>query len=101
MPGGKFDSDVNPFTGESIPQINSTEWHEASTTDLYKQLSVLEKRLNIARSLGKVLMINQLQQAVDSLRETIQLSAARQRSAPIKKRPNSHESTTGTKRQSE
>lgn len=91
MPGGNVDGDINPYTGERILEINSTTWNEAGAQELYKQLAVLENRLNIARTLGKVELIKQLHMAVEGLKNAINEAIQRDAKRPTRKRPNTPE----------
>lgn len=91
MPGGNLDGSINPYTGERILDVNSATWSEAGAQELYKQLAVLENRLNIARTLGKVELINQLHLAVESLKNAINEAIQRDAKRPTRKRPNTPE----------
>lgn len=88
LPGGNVDGEYNPYTGERIVPINATTWSDASATELYKQLTVLENRLQIALTLGKVELIKQLSAAVDNLKSAITEAIARDAKRPTRKRPN-------------
>lgn len=88
LPSGNVDGDINPFTGERITEVNASTWTDASTSELYKQLAVLEKRLQIAMTLGKVEMITQLSAAVDHLKSAINEAFNRDSKRPTRKRPN-------------
>lgn len=92
LPGGRLDGDRNPYTGEPIASIDSTTWSEQSASELYKQLAVLEKRLYISQTLGKVEIANQLQAAVAQLRSAITEAIKRDSKRPTRKRPNSYQS---------
>lgn len=69
--GYKIDSDMNPFTGKPVPSVNSHNWQQASITDLWEQMSVLNARLNAVGQLGKLEYIAPLRQAIAELQETI------------------------------
>lgn len=84
----KMDGDVNPFTGEPIQKLDSSGWVDMHPTDLYKQLAVLEKRMSIAITLGKVEIVNQLKGAIEHLRSTISEAIKRESNRPVRKRPN-------------
>lgn len=88
LPGGDLDGDYNPYTGEPITKLNANSWTEASPADLYKQLLVLENRLQIAHSLGKVEIVKQLMGAIAHLRTSISEATLRDSKRPIRKRPN-------------
>lgn len=88
LPGGDLDGDYNPYTGEPITKLNANSWAEASPADLYKQLLVLENRLQIAHSLSKVEIVKQLMGAIAHLRTSISEATLRDSKRPIRKRPN-------------
>lgn len=88
QPGGRLDGDINPYTGEAIVKLNANSWAEASPVELYKQLTVLENRLQIAHTLGKVEIIQQLVGAIAHLRSSINEAMIRDSKRPIRKRPN-------------
>lgn len=88
LPGGRLDGDINPYTGAPIAKLNSAGWSEASSVDLYKQLIVLENRLQIAYTLGKVDIIKQLTGAIAQLRTSINEAMIRDSKRPTRKRPN-------------
>ena len=69
--GYKIDGDMNPFTGKPVPLVNSHNWQQASITDLWEQMSVLNARLNTVGQLGKLEYIAPLRQAIAELQETI------------------------------
>lgn len=92
LPHGNVDDDINPYTGERVPVLDSTVWGTASASDLYKQLSVLESRFYTAQTLGKVDIQNQIRQAIAQLKSCIAEAVKRDAKRPIKKRPNTHES---------
>lgn len=72
----KVDSEMNPFTGKPIPSVNAHNWHQASVTDLWEQMSVLNARLNAVGQLGKLEYIAPLRQAIADLQETIRQRTA-------------------------
>lgn len=88
QPGGRLDGDINPYTGEPIAKLDSNSWSESSPVDLYKQLMVLENRLMIAHTLGKVDIIKQLTGAIAHLRASINEAMIRDSKRPVRKRPN-------------
>ena len=88
LPGGRLDGDTNPYTGEPIVKLNANSWSESSPVELYKQLIVLENRLQIAHTLGKVDIIKQLTGAIAHLRASINEAMIRDSKRPIRKRPN-------------
>lgn len=74
--GYKIDGDVNPFTGKPIPSVNAHNWQQASITDLWEQMSVLNARLNVVGQMGKLEYIVPLRQAIADLQETIRQRTA-------------------------
>lgn len=69
--GYKIDGEMNPFTGKPVPSVNADNWHQASITDLWEQMSVLNARLNVVGQLGKLEYIAPLRQAIADLQATI------------------------------
>lgn len=67
---------MNPFTGKPVPSVNSHNWQQASITDLWEQMSVLNARLNVVGQLGKLEYIAPLRQAIAELQETIRQRTA-------------------------
>lgn len=74
--GYKIDSDMNPFTGKPVPSVNAHNWQQASITDLWEQMSVLNARLNAVGQLGKLEYIAPLRTAIAQLQETIRQRTA-------------------------
>lgn len=98
LPGGYLDADVNPYTGERIASLDSRVWESASSSDLYKQLMVLEKRLMIAQTLGKMDIARQISAAVAQIKGAIDAAIKRDSRRPVRKRPNSYEPQRSTTR---
>lgn len=90
-PGGDLDGSVNPYTGERITALDARTWTDASASDLYKQLAVLENRFYISQTLGKVEITRQLQSAITQIKASIQEAVNRDSKRPTRKRPNSYE----------
>lgn len=83
-----MDSEINPYTGEKVPTVDSSVWGIATASELYKQLSILEKRFYAAQTLGKVDIQRQLQQSIAHLKGCIAEAVKRDGRRPVKKRPN-------------
>ncbi len=98
LPGGYLDADVNPYTGERITSIDSRGWVDASSSDLHKQMMVLEKRLMIAQTLGKMDIAKQLSVAIAQIKAAIDAAIKRDARRPVRKRPNSYEPQRSTTR---
>ena len=67
---------MNPFTGKPVPSVNAQNWQQASITDLWEQMSVLNARLNTVGQLGKLEYIAPLRMAIAQLQETIRQRTA-------------------------
>ncbi|MNI73239.1 hypothetical protein D3C73_1292320 [compost metagenome] len=67
---------MNPFTGKPVPSVNAHNWQQASITDLWEQMSVLNARLNAVGQLGKLEYIGPLRNAIAELQETIRQRTA-------------------------
>lgn len=93
LPSGDLSGAVNPYTGKAIPVVDSRVWGEATSSELYKQLYVLENRLHVAQTLGKVDMIRQLHAAITNIKAAITEAVQRDAHRPTKKRPNYNEPT--------
>lgn len=63
--------DVTPTTGEKIDKVKSNEWQDMSITELYDQLTILNKRHLQAMSCGSIPAANQIQRGIAHLQALI------------------------------
>ena len=72
-------ANVTPITHKPIEQITPEEWGEISFSDLYNQLSILQNRLMVARSMDKPEMATQIQYGISQLEAVIQQRSSQQK----------------------
>jgi len=64
-------SDETPITHQKIDQVDASTWKDKSLSELYDDLIIMNRRLDMAREVGNITIIQQVQKGIEHLQAVI------------------------------
>ncbi len=63
--------DITPITHQKVEKLNSSQWADMTTTDLFKQRLILQQRIDACARMGNLPMHQQLIKGMLRLNEVL------------------------------